>query len=113
MGLAPLEIHDDPRRDPNKEIHVFESHNDIGNACITVIAVVEGVERKPRMGLDDDVREWTAYWMAFTIYTTMDRQTTGLQKEDRVKHTRDRGNKIPRQVAEAMFPQLSDYYFRE
>ena len=104
MGLAPLQIVPDPRGEPRKEIHVFESHNHNGSACVTVIAVVEGVDRAPRAGIDDDVREWTAYWMA---------HATVVAIEQRIRLTRDRGNKIDRLVAEAMFPRLSDWYFRE
>jgi hypothetical protein len=115
MGLAPIEIHDDPRRELNKEIHLFESwsNNDMSGAVITVIAVVEGVHRKPQGTIADEVREWTAYWMAFYAPMFVSDTAAYMAKEFRISRTRDRGNKIPRLVAEAMFPRLADYYFRE
>lgn len=107
MGLAPLEIHDDPRGEPRKEIHLFESFTTDSNMqenCVTIVAVVEGEKEKPRGGMNDKVREWTAYMAAYPAT---------LDKDCRIAETRARGNKLPKDVAAAMFPRFQANRFRE
>jgi hypothetical protein len=107
MGLAPLQIMDDPRGEPQKEVHVFESFTTDTSGqenCVTIVAVVEGMKQKPRGGMDDQIREWTAYMAAYPC--TVDQGC-------RVADTRARGNKLPKDVAVAMFPRFQPGKFRE
>jgi hypothetical protein len=115
MGLAPLEIHPDPDHRLNHALLVFEAHNASTQFCLTVVAVVElerdhelAAERRLGGAEAEDVREWTAYWAAHP--TEHDSEP---QQKDRIEYTRRHGNKIPRSVAEAMFPRFTDAYFRE
>jgi hypothetical protein len=107
MSLAPLQIVADPRRDLGTRLWVYETFNmdyDAGlEMCTTVIAVVEYLNPNLTTAIDH-VREWTVYWGAYQASTP---------KESRILHTRNYGNKLPKQVAEAMFPRLEDYYYRE
>jgi hypothetical protein len=108
MGLYPVEIHDDPSVGGHpRALIVWEGFNpdDTGEEhCTTIVAVVNG-ERGSAPDLADytNVYDWTAYMSAFSADTPQD---------ERIRHCRQRGNKLDEEVAKAIFPRLSQYRFR-
>jgi hypothetical protein len=114
MGLAPLEIHQDPNHARNYGLLVWEGHSQysvLEEYCITVVCVVQlgedsEIPGHQRLGVanEEDVREWTCYWAAYP---------STMEQENRIRTTRRHGNKVPRLVAEAMFSRFAGAYYRE
>jgi hypothetical protein len=74
----------------------FGEHSLVG-ACVTIVAVTSS-----------DGRDWAAYMAAHILgVDSADRETRA-----RWSRTRRRGNKLPKNVAEAMFPRAVEEWGR-
>ena len=108
MGLFPVEIHDDPQEGGySRSLLVWEGFNpdETGEEhCVTIVAAVNGVRgTQPDLGDASNIGDWAAYMAAFSADTP---------QEDRVAHTRGRGNKLDEDVARAIFPRLNKGRYR-
>lgn len=106
--MYPLEIHDDPavggRPRSLLVAESFSSNPDHSEHVVVYVATVDGIRgRQPQLGIGEDIQQWTAYSASFPA--TVDQAT-------RIFHCRSRGNKLPEEVAKAIFPRLAEYPFR-
>lgn len=100
--MFPLEVHDDEsvggRRKSLLVAELFNMDETKEEMAVTIVASVNGIRGgQPDLYEAENIGDWAAYMAAFSADTP---------KEERIRHCRTRGNKLPEELALVIFPRL-------